>query len=265
MKSILLFANDDGDVEARLQVTLDLARAFGAHITCLQITPIEALVVADPYRGAYAMVELLKAFREREEVHRANVERRLAGEGITWDWLHVEGDPVQSTINRASLADLMVLGLPTGSKGLSFISAIAVHARTPIFAVPQQCRSFASNGTALVAWNGSPESSHALRASVPLLAKAKKVQLVTVSDDQSGFPATEGAEYLSRHGIHAELDEWPRQGQRVSDCLFEAASTVAPTYLIAGAYGHTRFREAVLGGVTRELIQFSPLPLFLAH
>ena len=65
--------------------------------------------------------------------------------------------------------------------------------------------------------------------------------------------------------IRAELHEWPRQGEPVSDVLLEAARVLQATYLVAGAYGHTRFRETVLGGVTRELIQTSTIPLFLAH
>lgn len=79
-----------------------------------------------------------------------------------------------------------------------------------------------------------------------------------VSDDALGLPASEGADYLACHTVQAELCDWPRQGQRVSDSLLEATRSLRASYLVAGAYGHSRFREAVLGGVTRELIRQCP-------
>jgi nucleotide-binding universal stress UspA family protein len=270
MKSILLFANECGGMTARLGAALDLARSFDAQITCLQVTPLDALVVTDPYRGAYAAEELVETVRQRERAHRAQSEHRLAEAGVEWAWFHETGDPIESMIARAALADLVVLSLPgpddrAGGGAMSLLSEVALYAGAPILAVPDQCASFDCRGAAVVAWDGSLESSHALRAARTLLAKAAKVHLVTVSDDALGLPASEGADYLACHAVQAELCDWPRQGQRVSDSLLEATRSLRASYIVAGAYGHSRFREAVLGGVTRELIRYCPLPLVLAH
>ena len=270
MKSILLFANQQGDWSARLRVAVDLARSFDAHLTCLQVTPLDALFAGEPYGLAYLPQELLETYHQRAKAHRAQLESRLAGEGIRWDWIDEAGDPIQSLIDRAGLADLVVLSLPgleepAAGRALAFLSEVVLYASTPVFAVPDQLASFDCGGTAIVAWDGSPESAHALHGSCPLLAKAGKVHLVTVSDDPRGLPASDAVDFLSRHGVDAEITEWPRRGERVSDCLLEATRSLRASYLVAGAYGHSRFREAVFGGTTRELIHCCPLPIVLAH
>ena len=103
------------------------------------------------------------------------------------------------------------------------------------------------------------EGSHALRLALPMLAKAKAVHVVTVLEDKSGFPATDACEYLARHGVASELHEWQRNGRRVADVLREAAAKLGASYIVMGAYGHSRIREAVLGGVTRDLLDDSDL------
>ncbi len=77
--------------------------------------------------------------------------------------------------------------------------------------------------------------------------------------------AASAATYLERHGIRTELHNWPTNGQGVGATLLEAAATLGANVLVAGAYGHSRFREIVLGGVTRHLLRHARLPLLLAH
>jgi nucleotide-binding universal stress UspA family protein len=109
------------------------------------------------------------------------------------------------------------------------------------------------------------EASHAIRAALPLLARAAAVHIVTVTEDSQQLPATGAAEYLSRHGVASELSDLPRGNRRISDTLVEGAKALGGAYLVAGAYGHTRFREAILGGVTRELIEAASIPLLITH
>ena len=134
--------------------------------------------------------------------------------------------------------------------------------------VPEQVNGINCAGTALVAWNGSTEASLALKAAVPLLAKARAVVLASVrGDPASGFdlPAVEGAEYLSRHGIACEIIEFPAEHGTVAQVLADAAVRREAAYLVMGAYGHSRLVETVLGGVTSELFAEPPLPIFTCH
>lgn len=272
MKSILLFANLDSGLEARLQAALDAVRLFGGHLVCLQVTPFDGYIMADPFGGVYALPSAMKEVRRAEEEHRAAIEKRLRVEGVSWNWVRLDGSPGQYVVDRARLCDLIVLTLPAAEGGedeekspVGLLSEVAVHARAPLLAVPHESRGCDLAGVAAVAWNGSPESAHALRLALPALTRASAVHILTVTDDASGFPATEACEYLSRHGIASELYPSAREGRSTAAALADAAGSVAAEYLVMGAYGHTRLREAVLGGVTRAMLLRSTLPLLLAH
>jgi nucleotide-binding universal stress UspA family protein len=202
--------------------------------------------------------------------HRSGIEERLQGEGVAWDWLAFDGAPGQLIVDRARLSDLIVVSQPGGdgasTQAAQAIAAdVLVHARSPVLAVPQASRGLNGLGAALVAWDGSIEASHALRLTLPMLAKASAVHIVTVTEGNREFPATDAARYLARHGIEPELHEWPAEGRSVAQALCAAAGEVDAAYIVMGAYGHTRLREAVLGGATRDMLRECRLPLLLAH
>ncbi len=267
MKSILLHVNDDAGMEARLQAAFDAARAFNGHITFLQAAPPEIFVAGDFFGGAYAVADLAEAVHQRQAEHREVLERRLQVEDVRWDWIVVRDDPANALAGRASLADLTIVSVPgdQAGEGGTLAADLVVTVRGPVLAVPSTLRSLDCGGIAVVGWNGSMEAAHALRMSLPLLARASLVRLVTVVEEASGIPPTAGAEYLSRHDVAVELSEWPQEGRSVTAALLDAARTLEADYIVAGAYGHSRFREAVLGGVTRDLLRQSNVPLILTH
>jgi nucleotide-binding universal stress UspA family protein len=266
MKSVLLYANQDSGLEARFQAALDMVRLFNGHLICLQVTPYEAFIMGDPFGGVYALPSVAKQVAEEDDRHRGALEERLRREDVSWDWIHFDGGPAQLIVDRARLADLIVLSLPAGEDGpLPITADVAIHARAAVLAVPSASRGLQSGGPALVGWNGSHEAAHALRLALPLLAKASKVNIVTVTDDRPDFPATDAAEYLALHGIGSELSECLREGRSTADTLIAAAHDLGAVYVAMGAYGHNRMREAVLGGVTRDLLRSSPVPLLLGH
>ncbi len=269
MKSVLLYANQDAGLESRLQAALDVTRLFEGHLTCLQVTPYDAFIMGDPFGGVYALPTVIDQVQRVAEQQRGEIEARLRGEDVGWDWLRFDGAPAQVIVDRGRLADLVVLSLPgegRAGEGLQAIVAdVLVHARAPVLAVPQSARGFDGLAAALVAWDGSLEASHALRLTLPMLQRAAAVHVVTVTEGHSEFPATDAARYLARHGIEAELAEWPREGRSTSAALIDAAGTLSAGYAVMGAYGHTRLREAVLGGATRDMLHESPVPLLLAH
>ena len=270
MKSILVYANEDGGFGARLQTALDLARAFGAHLTFLQVTPYDSFIMGDPFGGIYALPIVVEEIRKAEEAHRNRIEEKLRRESVPWSWENYEGSPAHVVLERASLADLIVVSLtPPGDERsdapLSLAADVAVHARSAVLAVPPEQKGFDCAGHAAVAWNGSPEGAHALRLALPLLEKASAVHVVTVSDDARGYPPTEACHYLARHGIGAQLHSWPLDGGSTADAIRAAAATLGAAYVVMGCYGHSRLREAVLGGVTREMLRESGLPLLIAH
>lgn len=270
MKSLLLHANEDSGLESRLQAALDLVRLFEGHLTCLHTTPYEAFITGDPFGGVYALPVVVDQLKRLEAEQRARLDEKLSTEGVAWDWLQIDGPSVQAILDRSRLADLVVLSLAAkgddDEPGLSLAASVAVHCRAPVMAVPQTIKALDARGPAMVAWNGSPEAAHALRFAVPMLRRASEVHVVTVTEeDRHQFPATEGCRYLALHGVKAELHEASRDARPIADVLLVAAAKLDARYIVMGAYGHSRLREAVLGGVTRQMMWESPVPLLLGH
>lgn len=268
MRSILLHIHDDECLDARLQVALDLARAFEGHLTCLQAAPFEIGVPGDLH--GMMTGDLLQELRRTANRLRAQLEDRLTGEDVASEWVQVDGRAVDQVLRRAGLSDLVVLGScePLSRRGPALLTGdVILRARTPVLVVPPQTKRFDCGGPAVVAWDGSPEASRALRGAVPLLARASAVTLVTIGEYDKAFdlPPIEGAEYLSRHGIGCEMSEVPLRGGSIGEALAEAAVSHGAAYLVMGAYGHSRLFETLWGGVTRHLLTDPPIPILASH
>ncbi len=270
MRSILVYANQDDGLEGRLQASLDLGRAFDAHLNCLQVTPYNSYVFTDPFGGSYAIPELLETVNQKKAENRLTVERKMGGEGAHWSWLEADGAPGQSLVRAGHLCDLIVVSLPGESSGerhewMGALGEVVVHGRSPILAVPAQTPAFDCFGPAVVAWNGAPESCHAMRAALPLLKQASFVHVVAVKEPSADWPPTQAREYLGWHGVKAVLHEIGLGSSTIADALAHQAETLGAAYMVMGAYGHSRFREAVLGGTTRDLLKQERLPLLLGR
>jgi nucleotide-binding universal stress UspA family protein len=121
----------------------------------------------------------------------------------------------------------------------------------------------------IIAWDGSDQALVATRAALPLLRQAQAVSIVMVDPPHSSAgrfaPGECLATFLSRHDIDCDIDLLPRMKERTSDVLKQHLRDSQSDLLVMGAYGHSRLRESLLGGVTHELMQSSDVPLFLAR
>lgn len=270
MKTILLHIHADAGQESRLQAALDLTRATDGHLICLQPTPFRQYVSMDIFGGAHVMPGVLEAVREEEARVRQRVEGQLAGENISWEWRAVDGDTVDALEKAARLADVVVVSLadamlPIEENPADIAGTLAMHAPCPVLAIPVGAGDFRVADIVMVAWDGSREAGRALRLATPLLCYASTVHVVTVSRDDSDLPDLDAVAYLSRHGIAAELHSWPAKGRSVEEVLCAASGELSASWMVMGAYGHSRLREIVFGGVTKFILKQAPLPLLLAH
>lgn len=269
MKSILLHVNDDAGQEARLFAALAIVRQHGARLTCIQVTPISDFVVTDPFGGMYEFKTLFETLAQQAEEARTRIEARFAVEGVDWEWSTHNGNVAGTIVPRSQLSDLIVLSQAdsaggVGSHPVSLVADVTVHARTPVLAVPIAESAFDPSGVAVIAWNGSPEAAHAVRAALPMLKMAAGVQIVSFDEDMK-FPLDDVRRYLNAHGVEAATTEHRLDGKTVGEAISIAAEAQKACYIVMGAYGHSRFREAVLGGVSRHMLTHSTLPLLLAH
>ena len=122
-------------------------------------------------------------------------------------------------------------------------------------------------GKAIVAWNGSPEASAAVRGALPMLKRAAEVILLSAEEPDTPWdiPPTGLAEFLSRHGIHSSAERVSVTSANVPQTMLREVADRQPDYLVMGAYGRSRASEWLLGGVTRQMLLELPVPVLMAH
>ncbi|MEW4467584.1 universal stress protein [Parasphingorhabdus sp. JC815] len=270
MKTILLHIFDDSSLESRLQVALDIARGHDAHLTCVQPTTQFTPIALGPLGGEFVTGVNFKDMEAAERAHREKIEKRLKGEAVSWDWQVGLGDAATILTERSRLADLVIVSQSfdkrdASDKPLPIAGDVAVHAQSAILVVPAEQMSFDCEGPIVIAWNGSAEAAKAVRSALPMLKMAKDVHLVTVGEDHGNFPHSEASLYLARQGVPTTLHELTGKPGEASDIVMDFASKYNAAALVMGAYGHSRLRETLFGGVTKDLLGNAKIPLLMGH
>ncbi|WP_156255163.1 universal stress protein [Sandarakinorhabdus oryzae] len=269
MKTILVHIEGDEGQESRLAAAFDLARAGGGHLVCLSVMPYAAYALGDPAMGAFPVTTLIDAVEARRHDERRAVEARLATEGVSWEWHAADGDASDRLVEYARLADVVVMSAGPFARlagmQLGITGDVAVRAPAPVLAVPQAARGLNVCGPALIGWDGSQEAATALRAALPMLALSEAVTLLTVEEKDSPFTGRAAAAYLSRHGVNADVVERGQGSASVEQVIRSVAAERQAAWIVQGAYGHSRMRQMLFGGVTRGLLLDAPVPILLAH
>lgn len=174
---------------------------------------------------------------------------------------------------RARYADLVVLPRPYGKgRGVedeAVIEAALFDGMAPVLLVPESGMASADPRRIVVAWNQSREALVAVRRAMPFLKRAEAVSIVVIDPPAHGAERSDPGgmlcQYLVRHGVRAEVTVLARTLPRISDVLARHLRDVNADLLVMGAYGHSRLREAILGGATRDMLEAAEVPVFLAH
>jgi nucleotide-binding universal stress UspA family protein len=272
-----------GDRRA-LDAAATLALAFAAHVEVLHARPDPAAFV--PYLGegmSPGAVEALIADAER----RAEESERSAREGFAaWAgargiaihaapqiprvascaWRREDGAEDFWIARRGRLCDLTVVAAPGGEASpaaAAAAEAALIDTGRPLLLAPAP--PVALDGPAAIAWNGSPQAVRAVSAALPLLARARSVEIVTV--EETGRPADPAdlAEHLAWHGIAASARRVTRGDAGVAAALDAAIAAAGAALVVMGGYTHGRLRELIFGGVTRHVLGACRLPTLLAH
>ena len=119
----------------------------------------------------------------------------------------------------------------------------------------------------MIAWNGSQEAVRAINDALPILQQAEKVSVVAVNPPSSegDIPTAGICAHLARHNINTEGDQVFAKDISVGDILLSRAPDQGIDLLVMGAYGHTRLREAILGGVTKHMLEHMTIPVLMSH
>lgn len=270
MKSVLLYVNDDTGLEARLQAALDVTRAVGGHLHCLRANPYNPQMAFDGVTGMSVVYDVAKLTREADQKLRAEIEGRLTDEDVPWDYEEANASPARGLSRNSALADLIVLSSASGDKNnvlpLGILGDVLFNTHVPVLVQPDGVKKFDAAGPAVVAWNGSFEAGNALRAAVPMLHLASTVHILTVDEDKDhDLPPLAASEYLSRHGVTSEIHSMSAKKPSVEAVLLSTIDALKASYMVMGAYGQSRAREFLFGGVTRSLFRDCPVPLVVSH
>src|SRR5436190_1642494 len=272
--TVMVGLSVDQSNEARLEIAGQLAERLGARvigITAAEFSP--PLYFASGEQGQ----ELIDGGRAAIKKRIAQVEgefRAVMQNRVTeLEWRCAEDFPSRYIVQQARACDIMVVGeAGRGALGDPFVRVspgdLVMQAGRPILVVPDSCN-WLDLRTTLVAWKDTAEARRAVADALPMLRQATDVIIVEIVED----PATRAgafsrvgdvAAWLSRHGVSASTlvpDECGEAGSQ----LERIASEVGAAMIIAGAYGHSRIREWIFGGVTRRLISPSRRCSLLSH
>jgi nucleotide-binding universal stress UspA family protein len=259
--------------EPALRVTCELADRFKSQVigvtAGLPSAPIHAdgMIASSVLEVDYE--QLNQAIGRCEKSFRS----ALKDFGASPEWRSGAAYPADFLATEARAADLLVVGRSEnynrlGPHQLLNIGDAVMKAGRPVLVVPPRSTSLALNRI-LIAWKDATESRKAISAALPLLRKATELVIVEIVSDErereaAGARLADVANWLQRHNIPASARVEPSAGDAGSQ-LDAIASEARIDVIVAGAYGHTRLREWIFGGVTRHLLQHSSTCALLAH
>jgi nucleotide-binding universal stress UspA family protein len=279
--------------EIRLNLAFDLARAGKAHLAAAYALPVERRAPPDPRLAGLPPIPsdgLIGAVagglgggggaaghEPGEAALEESVELRFRAElgqhGLDGDWQLYDAGDVAVVIELAKSADLTILGqvspdLRTG--GVLRPEDVVVATGRPVLVVPYAGVFPTVGKRAVIAWDGTREAARAVGDALPLLAGAEAVTVMFVGAQEAALerlkPSLERVvAHLRRHGIAARVEETVRGELAVSDVLLSRAADLAADLIVAGAYHHSQLREALVGGVSRELLEHMTVPVLLSH
>ena len=299
LKDILVCLDPTEAGERRLRLAAAIAREHQAHLSAAYILS-EAIPGVPPYQGAVGIPAPTGATAIAQGSIVAGVplpgappitspapspsaeladivEQRFRAEvqphGIEGDWhLFGSGDS-EELIALSRTMDLVVFGqaasdyrLPTGFGPEDIVMACG----RPMLVIPFAGEFGSAGRRVLIAWDGTREASRALHDALPLIAQAEAVWVMTVrprdaNSDDRGPSLDRVVRHLQRHSIAATTEESIGGDVPTAELLLSRASDMGADLLVAGAYHHSQLREAIIGGVSRDLLDHMTVPILMSH
>jgi nucleotide-binding universal stress UspA family protein len=284
LKDILICVDQTNDALTRLRLAADLAIRHGSRLTALFV---REWTQAQWERRKAAELGLVSAegMRQLDERTKASIDaiaerlratlEELTGGRTQADLLCLDGEAGVLVPQYARYADLCIVGRdePAGSPSInySFSEQLLFVTGRPVLFVPTD-ESFRTLGRHIVvAWNSSGPAARSLNDALPLIERAERTTIVMINPSgfiggHQGPPGEQMVEHLKRHGATVSavrIEDVPRGA--IADRLQSEAQTLGADLIVAGAFGHPRLWEKMLGGVTNDLIGRMNLPIFMSH
>ncbi|ALN84785.1 universal stress family protein [Lysobacter capsici] len=266
----------EGDVGA-LDVAMALARLHAAHLSVLEMVDLP-MPLAHPWGLIPDSISagIHDSLRERGRENLEKLKQQLAGESISSEARLVEALYTESprlAAREAFDADLVVVAGSVGDTVEAIVPhdyfvALLLESGRPLLVIPPRCVATIPMKRIAIAWQPTRESTRAVHDALPFLKDAERVDVLIIHGDDTPDVEPSGrrmVKCLARHGVDAYLVSRPTLGQTVATAILQYTREMRADVLVAGGYGHSRLREWALGGVTRELLIATDLPMLFGH
>ncbi len=297
IRRILVHVNDSPRSHRVALLAAGLAATHGAQLQALYaVEPAQPGAYLTPEASTIAAQLTLEAEQARRQVATDLVAAAARQAGTPIPLELGRGEPLHALLREAHTSDLIVLGQhdpkqPDGH-GAGLAARLLMGAGCPLLFVPYVEWGAAIGGGAatcgervLLAWSDKRESARALRDALPLLVRARHVEVVTyaastpLDEEPEADPLAAVVAHLQRHGVTAQAtvrrSREPSIGERmrrpwtpdapVAEALLSHAADIDADLIVMGGYGHSRAWELALGGVTRTLLQSMTVPVLMSH
>lgn len=272
-KDLLVHVDDSKASAARVDTAIRLAQTHGAHLTGVYVMPRFEVPV---YAEVQIPDEILAAQREGALARVAEAEKafKVATDkaGSSAEWRFVEDRLAPTLVLRARYVDLVIVGQGGDKDPSSMSNGVAEHvvlqSGRPTLVVPYIGAPNSIGKHVLVAWDASREAVRAVHEAMPFLEQAQNVTVLAINPPEypdEKIPSADICQHLARHGVKAEAAHIEAHDIAVGDMLLSRAADLGADLIVMGAYGHSRFREFVLGGATRNLLEHMTVPVLMAH
>lgn len=278
-KTILVHADESRHAQQRFEIAAQLALREQAHLVGAAATAVPGAFYLPELVGESTMnlTAYLEYLRQRAQAVLAQFEATARRAGVpSFETRLVEDEAAAGLCLQARYCDLVVLSQTDPDEDLPALRAgfpeyVVLNAGRPVLIIPYAGR-FADFGKrVMVAWDASMEATRALTGALPFLKRAELVQITVFDpaargDSHGEQPGADIALYLSRHGIRVEVSQQVT-GERIDtgNALLSAAADFGADMLVMGCYGHSRFREVLLGGVSNTIFHSMTVPTLMCH
>lgn len=275
IKDILTILDLAGDQPAA-KYALEFGRNHDAHVTGLAVSfePVVPAFAAAPMPVDYlqaahdqaiaAANEAKKEFDELARLAGVNNESRVS-EILT-------GGPLENVLVHCRPTDMVVIGQanpdrPEPMREL-LIETVLFESGVPVLLVPYIGSTSFQPKNVLVGWDGSSTATRAIHSALPVLEKADEITLLVIeksSNAANGQPGADVANYLARHNMKVTIKVITNPQTGIADTVLNHVSESGNDLVVMGGYGHSRMREFLFGGATREILESMTVPVLMAH
>ncbi|MFA5581011.1 MAG: universal stress protein [Paracoccaceae bacterium] len=279
-KSIITIVTDFEADKSALAAAEQAAQYHDGHLTviCLGLDRTQPGFIYAGYTGADAVViqSNMQQAREDADSIAVKVRKHLQSASFGWAAAPMSAQSIGLTpflAHQLRFADLVVVPRPYGDgrgpEHEEILEASLFNAHVPVLVVPPEGRLAAQPGRIVLAWNESAEALNATRAAMPLLRAAEVVDIVIIDPPHHGpdrsDPGGALSQMLARHGARAEVSILAKTMPRISEMISRHVRDKNADMVVMGAYGHSRFRQSILGGATRNMLEMAEVPVLMAH